>query len=293
MWPGTDPPLGQGRIWRSENSGTSWTEITTDFPPPPPGVICDLTVPPPNPPIQDGCYSLNSIAVHPTNPQIAYVGTFGHENYSWDKASGQGIGVVRRYSTDGGNTWRWEKVNRGLCPDGMYQGCSTTAEPSAGSWSLFVGTITIDHATPTPNVYIATMNGLYKMPLGGSQWTDISPNLNPPHSYNCTEMDDCRRFESIAVSPNNPNVLYVGTSQKAPNIPGTERPARIYRSTDGGATWTAWIMPTPPNQGVPYRAWASQYRVRDIQVGTSKAYAVIEGSAIYWIDVSNTLRPGR
>jgi len=45
----------------------------------------------------------------------------------------------------------------------------------------------------------------------------------------------------------------------------------------------------------PPRAWAEQYRVRDIQMGTSAAYAVIEGSGIYRLDMTNfaPLRPRR
>ena len=56
---------------------------------------------------------------------------------------------------------------------------------------------------------------------------------------------------------------------------------------------TARANPTPANQGLPYRAWADQYRVRDIKLGTSEAYAVIEGSGIYVLNLSTTQQPQR
>jgi len=131
------------------------------------------------------------------------------------------------------------------------------------------------------------------MPENGTTWVDISPSFSvasfPPGTC---DFNDCRRFESIAVSG---NVLLAGTSQRvvSPHSPigDGDRPAKIFKSTNGGATWTVWWMPDPPPVS---RAWAEQYRVRDIKMGSIKAYAAIEGSGIYRMDiVPATQRPGR
>lgn len=149
-------------------------------------------------------------------------------------------------------------------------------------------------ANPVANVYIATLDGLYTRSEGaaaGTAWQDISPNVHPPYPYACDASNECRRFESIAVSADG-MVLLAGTSQPvvpqptpplAPQAPstGVVPPPRIFKSTNRGLTWTLTSLPTMPS-----RAWAEQYRVRDIQMGTTSAYAAIEGSGIYRLDMT-------
>ena len=66
---------------------------------------------------------------------------------------------------------------------------------------------------------------------------------------------------------------YAGTSETP-----TSGAARIYESTDGGQSFSPMTIEMAP------RAWADQYRVRDIQIGLARAYAVVEGSGIYLLD---------
>jgi len=268
-WPGgliQDSPTG--RIWKSMNAGTSWVEFSAGFPGP--SSTCSNQT-------KGGCYSVYTIAVSPRDANRVFVGTFGHENNAGDPAWGTGIGVVR--STIGGGSW--ELRNNGLCPDG-YVTCSPSLPPPAGAQSLYVGTVAMDNnSNATPDVYIATLNGLYRMTETGDAWTDISP----PPALCPNNPTDCRRFESIAVSG---SLLFAGTSEPlgSGSYPSGEKPAKIFQSTNGGTTWTIWEMPTNPSP-VP-RAWAAQYRVRDIKIGTSKAYAVIEGSGIYSLVLTTT-----
>ena len=282
-WPGSDPP--SGHVWRSGDSGGTWIELT-GFPPP--VGPCDKR---PIPPIETGCYSLYTIAVSRNSADRFFVGTFGHENNVGDPNQGQGIGPVRgTYSGTG--TAVWELLTTGLCRDnststGSGLPCPGIA-PTPPAKSLYVGTVAIDNTGPVATVYIATLNGIYKMAETDSVWKDISPSFSAASlpSGTCARPYDCRRFESVAVSSINPNLLLAGTSQP---LGDGDMPARIFKSTDGGATWAVWTMPTPPN-GAPFRAWAQQYRVRDIQIGsTNKAYAVIEGSGIYSWDATNAL----
>ena len=73
--------------------------------------------------------------------------------------------------------------------------------------------------------YAATASGgVWKSVDGGTRWTPI--------------FDDqpIASIGSIAVSPSNPNVVYVGSGEA--NIRGNVAPGNgIYKSTDGGKTW--------------------------------------------------------
>jgi hypothetical protein len=113
-------------------------------------------------------------------------------------------------------------------------------------------------------------------------WEFISPTDDPPAA---------RRFESIAVDPNDPNHVYAGTSE----LVGSPQ-AKIYdgRLIGGNWQWTPLTLTMAP------RAWADQYRVRDIQFCTgpaggcwATAYAVIEGGGIYALTSSAGLAPRR
>jgi len=203
------------------------------------------------------------------------VATFGHENYppstppsTEELNRGQGRGVLRNTDPSNPNS-TWQEINSGLCPNGN-PGPNCTGVPLAQSLSLFVGTVV---TSPAGSVYIATLNGLYKWNEGNARWDSINGNIPA----------DTRRFESIAVDPNNENILYAGTSEP----PNTE--PKIYRGTfdmQNGWTWTSMTLPSNLNAT---RAWSDRFRVRDIQVknitppqpGQPKAYAAIEGSGIY------------
>ena len=76
------------------------------------------------------------------------------------------------------------------------------------------------------------------------------------------------------MDPVDPKILYAGTSE----LPFSGSPARIYRSLDSGDSWS------PMNMQMEPLAWSDQYRVRDIQVGTDRAYAVVEGSGTYMLN---------
>lgn len=264
-WP--EEPVPDPQIWLSTDGGTSWKP---SGPLPNWGInTTNCTNDPAG--SRSACTSLYTIAVSPTDSSgnTVYVGTFGSENYPSGITGTEGTarGVIRRNSTDGGATWFWEAVNYGLCTDAGV--CTGTPTPPAKS--LWVGEVAID--SNGTNVYIATLNGLYRRAASApltTPWQDISP----------TGGIAWRRFESIAVDPNNPNHVFAGTSE----MPNSN--AKIYEGTYNGISWT-WSVwnPVPP---MVLRAWAGQYRVRDIQFCTgpvggclATAYAVIEGGGIY------------
>lgn len=91
---------------------------------------------------------------------------------------------------------------------------------------------------PTGQMYLASAGGgvWRRVALAWTPLTDFAPTL---------------LARSIAIAPNNPNVIYVGTGdlQSEPSWSG----AGILKSTDGGATWTHIVGPfldqVPSNGG--------------------------------------------
>jgi len=274
--PQSFPAGPQSKVWRSTNQGNNWTPIGSF--PNSWGLCNDQSLPIGEQ--ERECTSLISIAVHPTPPSYTvYVATFGHENYppstpptTAELNLGQGRGVLRNTDPSNPNS-TWQEINSGLCPNGN-PGPNCTGVPLAQSLSLFVGTVV---TSPAGNVYIATLNGLYKWNENTTRWDSINGNIPA----------DTRRFESIAVDPNNENILYAGTSEVG-NGTTQPPPARIFKGEfiANNWSWTSMTFPDSQNPMGPL-AWSDRYRVRDIQVkngttpGQPKAYAVIEGSGIY------------
>jgi hypothetical protein len=120
-WPET--PVANPKIWRTANGGT--TSPWPDSGPLPNWGINSTNCT--NDPFQTECTSLYTIAVSPTDAagNTVYVGTFGSENYpaGTPYSKGKGRGVIRRRSTDGGNTWYWEEIKNGLCNNNASGPC--------------------------------------------------------------------------------------------------------------------------------------------------------------------------
>lgn len=172
---------------------------------------------------------INAIAVHPTNPNIAYAGA----------ASG---GLYR--TLDGGVTWT--------------QLMDTASTPSAGL-ALAIGAVTIDPVNPA-RVYVGTGEANFCIDCQfGSGFYIItgadtgSPTVTGPFNASSgvdpaggvaagTDVFTGRAFAGIAVDPTNTNNIYVATGQASAgirNVGYSVLPRQgLYRSTDGGATWT-------------------------------------------------------
>lgn len=171
-------------------------------------------------------YSTTSLAVNPTNSNILYVGTSGG-------------GVFK--STDGGITWT--AINDGL-PD-----------PTVRNFSILV----IDPLNPNVLYTASGTDRLYKSIDGGIRWTDTSAGISTPYILD------------MAIDPITTNTLYVGIyshcggtwksldagvtwGAKGPTCDiyrvlidpinpsniyvGTTGPATVYKTTDGGDTWS-------------------------------------------------------
>ncbi|MBX6771105.1 MAG: hypothetical protein IRY83_05225 [Chloroflexi bacterium] len=185
---------------------------------------------------------VNALAVDPTNPRILFAGTNGN-------------GIFR--STDGGNSW--SAVNAGLgnpivnalsidptAPTTVLAGTGRgplVGEPTAGvyrttnrgdSWAAALTNATssaLARAPRDPRILYSAGAGVFRSTDGGASWTRLVP---PPTSA----IRDIS-ITGIAVSPIDANlVIAVGNTEG-----GT---GRIFRSADGGMSWTFVQGGLPP-----------------------------------------------
>ncbi|HSM07194.1 MAG TPA: hypothetical protein VK858_21380, partial [Longimicrobiales bacterium] len=105
----------------------------------------------------------------------------------------------------------------------------------------------------------ATGGGVWKTTDAGTTWENISDGY-----FNTTGIGD------IVIAPSDPNVIYVGTGESPVRGVKTSHGDGIYKSTDGGATWThigleatrhvgaMWVHPENPDivyVGAPGTPW--------------------------------------
>jgi photosystem II stability/assembly factor-like uncharacterized protein len=157
-----------------------------------------------------GTPSIGALAVHPTEPQIIYVGT-GEANSSGDSYPGTGM----YKSTDGGSTW----THLGL--DNSYH----------------IGRIAINPRNPEI-IYAAVCGklfgtnpdrGVYKSTDGGVSW---ERKLFVSDSTSCID---------VVLNPSSPDTVYAAMWERirlAQRRKVGGLTSGIWRSTDGGGTWS-------------------------------------------------------
>lgn len=163
--------------------------------------------------------SIGALALAPSNPQIVYAGT-GEET--------RGDGVYR--SADGGKTW----VSVGL-RETHYIG-SIVVSPTNPD-EVVVGAI--GDRTPGPE------RGVFRTTDGGKTWTKV------------LYVDEVAGCPSVVAAPDAPRVMFAtlypasgqrgaglarpitpGEAPPSPDAPPYKREPAVFKSTDGGATWT-------------------------------------------------------
>lgn len=209
-----------GGMWKSTNGGTSWT-TTTD---------------------QLASLGIADIAINSLNPNIIYIATGDN-----DAGDTQSTGVLK--STDGGITWsatgltwttnQMRRIGRLLInplnPNTIIAATSAGVYKSinAGStWSLTLSGSYKDaeyKPSDTTVIYAGGGSTFFKSTNGGANFTGVS--LGSINALNRT---------SIAVTPANPNYVYVLGSKSSDNSFGG-----LFRSTNAAGTFTT--MSTTPN----------------------------------------------
>lgn len=183
-------------------------------------------------------HHIGRIAVHPTNPDVAYVAALGH---FWGPNKERGL----YKTTDGGKTWEPSKVideNTGFVDVILDPSAPDTAY--AAAWPVrrdaFSG--------GSPRAQTGPTGGLYKTTDGGKTWARMAGGLPEEVGYG-----RC----GLAVCAKNPSVLYavVQTSETTgalsnagqpatpvgkdgkPGTPGRAATGGVFRSDDKGKTW--------------------------------------------------------
>jgi photosystem II stability/assembly factor-like uncharacterized protein len=230
-----------GGVWKTTDNGVTWRELSS-------GLIR---------------LGVSSIVIHPTNPDIIYIGTGDR-----DAGDAPGYGVWR--STDGGQTW--------------------TAR-NTGMGNITVNEVMMDPTNPNRLIAAASNGRIYRTIDGGANWIQsASLGTNPkdiafhPTDSNTIYASSTRFYKSIdggatftqiasvlpttaqrmaiAVSPNQPNWVYLLAG-------GSSGLIGVYRSTDSGTNFST--RTTTPNilgyntdgSGTGSQAWYDLVLVAD------------------------------
>ncbi len=196
--------------------------------------------------------SIGAIAIDPTNPKMVWVGT----GEPWTRNSVSiGNGVYK--TTDGGDNWTFVGL-----PE-----------------SERIAKIVVDPTAPD-TVYVCVPGklwsdsderGVYKTTDGGKTWTKVLAGGNL--STGCSMM---------AMDPKDPKVLYAGmwdfrrkgwTFRSGGEGPGKPSDSGLFKSTDGGATWTSLDAKSAP--GLPNKPWG-RIAVSVAPSNPSVVYAFVE-----------------
>ena len=205
--------------------------------------------------------SIGAVALDPSNPRTVWVGT----GESWTRNSASvGDGIYK--SVDGGETW----TKMGLPESERIS--QIVVHPKNGDivYACVPGKLWSD----------STERGLYKTVDGGKTWSLVLKGSNL--STGCS---------SLAMDPRNPEVLIAGlwdfrrqgwTFRSGGNGPTAASGSGLFRSEDGGKTWTEL---EPGKNGLPAKPYG-RIEVRFAPSSGQVVYAFIEGvdSALYRSD---------
>lgn len=214
VWIGTPA----GGLWKSVDGGQNWTTNTDK--------LTNL--------------GISDIAIHPTNSNIMYIATGDR-----DAGDTYSYGVLK--STDGGNTWAPTGLSHNVTqqtritdlyihPDSpntllasTFLGIFRTTDGGQSWSSVKIGRHNeIVQKPGNPNVlYVSSLNSgscrIFRSTDNGLNWTQVSSSVLP--------LGNARRIE-LAVTPDDSNYVYALYGNNNNGFQG------IYRSTDGGTTWT-------------------------------------------------------
>jgi len=260
-----------GGLWKTDNEGTTWTPI---FDKAPSTTIGSVAIAPANPDIVwigtgegnifrssqagigiyksidagkswkhmglAGTYTLPRIVIHPSNPDIVYVAASGHE---WTDNPERGVFKT----ADGGQTWMKvlylnnqagaiDLVMDPSNPDTLY---AATWQRMRKKWN------------DPRNDASTSGSGIFKTTDGGRNWKPVNDGLPAPRYRGRIGVDLCLA---------QPNVLYAFVDNYEPSAEtppqaatdsygrpssGRIKGATVYRSANGGESWTLTCPTTP------------------------------------------------
>jgi len=176
--------------------------------------------------------SIGAVTIDPKNPKIVWVGT----GEAWTRNSvSVGDGVYK--STDGGDNW----TNTGL--KNSERIAKILVDPTSDD--------TVYVCVPGKLWSDSDERGVYKTGDGGKTWTRILAGANL--STGCSMM---------SMDRHNPRTIYAGmwdfrrkgwTFRSGGDGPDAVSGSGLFKSTDGGATWTS--LDEKSAQGLPSKPW--------------------------------------
>jgi photosystem II stability/assembly factor-like uncharacterized protein len=217
LWVGTD----FGGVFRSEDAGASFSAINS-------GMIGS---------------NIRAIALHPTDGDEILLG--------YGDAFTPAPAIQR--SSDDGATWSYSNAGMRATQIRAIAIDPTTASLAGGAHVYAVGSARPQDEAPS---LANTDGGIYKSTDGGASWSTIDNGLPPTFAGGTRFIGNVR---SVALDPRScaaPPVsgactsgplrtLYVGGSGRPNFAAGNYVAARIYKSTDAGASWS------PSETGLP------------------------------------------
>ncbi len=183
----------------------------------------------------EDAHHIAEIALHPTNPDIAYVAAVGH---LWGYSGIRGL----YKTTDGGESW--DKLTSGL-PNDNKTGCTEIVIHPDNPDILFAG---FYHRLRQPASFISggENGGLFKSEDGGISWRKITSGLasgpsgmidisihlkNPDIMVMAYEAEESLNDDGYTLTRQDLSAGRVGKEEI--NNPGSG----VYRSDDGGESW--------------------------------------------------------
>ena len=191
---------------------------------------------------EQGSITIGDMAIAPSEPSIIYVGT-GENNSS--RSSYAGDGIYR--SNDGGSSW----TNIGL-PNTQH-----------------IGRILV-HPNDPNVVWVAAMGGLYsdnpergvyKTTDAGKSWVKV------------LYLNEKTGAIDLVLDPEDPNILYASLWERkryAWDFVGNGKGSGVYKSTDGGNTWSKSM------KGIPNDEFTGRIGLTVSQSNPSTLYAVLD-----------------
>ena len=149
--------------------------------------------------------AMGSVVLDPSNPDIIYAGT-GEQNFSGD--SYYGCGVLK--SVNGGQSWTE----------------TGTIQNTLGNRRVRISRVVVDKTTantPSAVVMAGTDAGIFRSADAGATWTRVSADPLGPSGA----------ITDLVADTTNGGVFYAANG----DIGGGQRNG-VYKSQDGGATWT-------------------------------------------------------
>lgn len=182
---------------------------------------------------------IGDVELAPSNPNIIYLGT------------GENLKKPRNFTLPGTGMFRSDDAGATWDPIGLED-----------SWSIAEIEI---HPTNPEIVFVSVLGhlwsknenrGLFRTTNGGKTWAKV------------LYVDEMTGANEIVISPTNPQIVYASLWEMYPGISGGN--SAIYRSVDGGITWSRCV------QGLPTGPKIGRIGLTVSATNPDKAYALID-----------------